>query len=123
MLQSVYRFGLIAALFGLLLVPGVSWGQDAPHVRDEAGLFGKAAKDAANANIDKISSGHKKSLLIETVTGMDSDAAKAHARKKFNSEGDGVYILIGKKPTIWQTVVGNKTSTKLFTKVNRGELD
>ena len=118
MLRSVYRVGLFAALFGLLLMPSTSWGQaNVRHVRDDAKIFKDDAIANANANIEKIKSKHNRDLLVETVDDLESAKATKHADKRFNAAGDGVYILFvkGPKPLI-RTRVGNLTVKKQFTK-------
>src|ERR1019366_3999547 len=127
MLQSAYKLALAAALFGLLLAPGTSWGQaQRPRkVHDEAGFFSKEAINDANADIAKIKERHHKDLWIETVEkGPDKKSADRWAQKRAHENGvDGVYIVISKDPKHFEIYVGNKTREKgYFTTEDRDKV-
>ena len=130
MLHSLYRAGLFAALFGLLLVPGTAWAQKEGrprHVHDEAKLFSKEAIVQVNLTIDKIKKTHGKDLYIDTVESgeKDKDARTKWAKTRFNDFGiDGMYIVVSKDPSFYRFYVGDSTREKgYFTKANIDKMD
>src|SRR5262249_202139 len=99
MLQTMYKFGLLAVLCGLAFVPAAAIAQkDARpgQVSDEAKLFGGNAISEANSAIARIKEQHRKDLWIETRTSIPKgENAAEWARKHADAAGvDGVYILI-----------------------------
>jgi hypothetical protein len=122
MLHSLYRAGLFAALFGLLLVPGTAWAQRTRQVHDEAKLFSKDTIEQVNRTIAKIKEKHKKDLYIETlVKGPDkTEATPNWTKARFNDSGiDGIYIVISKDPSYYRDFVGDNTrSNGYFTTSN-----
>jgi hypothetical protein len=124
MLQTLYRVGLFAALFGLMFVPGDVWGQKGrPRlVHDEAKLFSKEAIEQANKTIVKIKEKHGKDLFIETIESgeKDKDARAKWTKARFNDFGiDGIYIVISKDPSFFRDFVGDNTrSNGYFTTGN-----
>lgn len=127
MLNTIFRAGLALGVFGLLLVPGVSFGQaQRPHkVSDEAKLFSENAVDEANEIVAKIKKKCHKDLVIETRESIPADAkAGPWTKKRADELGvDGVYVLITTKPKHFEVYVGNKTSEKgYFTNENRDEV-
>src|ERR1700722_19894254 len=128
MLQTAYKIGLAAALFGLVLLPSVAWGQDRRirHIQDDAHLFGKDAVIKANDVIEKIHDRTKKDFFIETVKeGPDKAELTKWAKERFdNLKIDGVYLVITKKPSAFRLDVGNATRSKgYFTDANLASLE
>jgi uncharacterized protein len=116
MLQSLYRAGLFAVLFGLLFTP-FAWGQTtrAHKVDDDAKLFSQGAVDAANSVIAQIKEKHHKDLVIETRTDGPKDEPAKWAAKRADTLGvDGVYIMISTNPKHFEVYVGNKTLEKNY---------
>src|ERR1700730_6706475 len=124
MFQTACKNAWAAALFGLMLVPSVSWGQAVRprHVHDEAKLFTKEAVDQANRTIEKIKKAHGKDLYIDTVEHgeKEKELRTKWAKSRFNDFGiDGIYIVFSKEPKFYRYYVGDNTREKgYFTKAN-----
>ncbi|MBI3823157.1 MAG: TPM domain-containing protein [Planctomycetes bacterium] len=115
MLRTLGRAGLLTVLFGLVLSAASAQDPRIRHVQDDAGVFGRAAKQKADTIIESIARKHHKELFIETVeSGPEDENARAkwsHDRFQ-NHKVDGVYLVFSKKPKFYRIEVGNKTRSE-----------